>query len=463
MNPSSHTTIYGGGATSTVLHPLVAAAMLITAALILLLPRRYVVVPFLLNVFLVPLGQVVVLGGIHFTVYRIITLFGCARLIREKFSSQGRLLAGGFNSIDRAFVSYTFLSALAIVLVWQEQQALINQLGRFIDALGGYFVLRILIRDKEDVRRAIKAFALIATVMALCMMNEQITQRNIYGYLGGSPILPSMREGRVRSQGAFSVYVSAGAFGGTILPFFLWLWTAGKSKAAAVLGMISATVITITSDTSTAISAYAAGIFALCFWPLRRQMRAVRWALVITLVGLHLVMKAPVWALIARIDLTGSSASWFRYFMVDTTIRHFSSWWLMGTKDFATWGWDMWDLSDQYVSTALTGGLAALVFFIATISRSFGRLGTARKSVEGDRKQELLLWFLCAALFANVMAYFGISYFDQIQVAWYALLAFISAATAEVERAHLPQTQEALAPTHLIDTPTNWGTVEANR
>jgi hypothetical protein len=459
----SQGTIYGGGATSTVLHPLVAVAMLITAALILLLPRKYVVVPFLLSVFLVPLGQVVVLGGLHFTVYRIITLFGCARLVREKFSSQGRLLAGGFNPIDRAFVWYTFLSALAIALLWQEQQALINQLGRLIDSLGGYLVLRILIRDNEDVRRAIKALAVIATVMAICMLNEQLTYQNVFGYLGGLSIWPAMREGRIRSQGAFSVYVTAGVFGGTILPFFLWLWTAGKSKATAVLGMISATVITITSDTSTAVSAYAAGIFALCFWPLRRQMRAVRWALVITLVSLHLVMKAPVWALIARVDFTGSSASWFRFFMVDTTIRHFSSWWLMGAKDFANWGWDMWDLSDQYVSTALTGGLAALVFFIATISRSFGRLGTARKRVEGDRKQELLLWFLCAALFANVMAYFGISYFDQTQVAWYALLAFISASTAEVERSYLRQSQEVQAPPYPIEAPTNWGALETNQ
>jgi hypothetical protein len=462
VNPSSQSTIYGGGSASTVLHPIVAVATLTTIALMFFLPRKYVVVPFLLNVFLVPLGQVVVLGGVHFTVYRILALFGCARIIREKFSSQGRLLAGGFNPIDRAFVWCALFGAVSVILLYQEQQALINQLGRLVDAIGGYFFVRVLIQDNDDVRRAIKVFAVIAAVMAICMMNEQITYTNIFGYLGGIEIWPAMREGRIRSQGAFSVYVTAGAFGGTILPFFLWLWTTGKSKATAALGVISATIITITSDTSTAVSAYAAGIVALCFWPLRRRMRTVRWAIVIMLVSLHLVMKAPVWALIARVDFTGSSSGYFRYAIVDAAIRHFSDWWLIGTKEFANWGWDMWDLSDQYVANALTGGLVTLVFFIATISRGFGKLGMARKGAEGDRKQEWFLWFLGSALFANAVAFVGISYYDQTQVAWYALLAFICAAAAAPEPAHLPQAQEVLAPTYSIEAPKDWGTVGTN-
>ena len=140
-------------------------------------------------------------------------------------------------------------------------------------------------------------------------------------------------------------------------------------------------------------------------------------------------MKAPVWALIGRIDLTGSSSGFHRYMLIDNCIRHFSDWWLIGTKDYNEWGWDMWDLSDQYVAYAVTGGLATLVFFIATISYSFRNLGIARKYA-GDKKSEWLLWCLGAALFAHVMGYFGIGYFDQMQVAWFALLAMISAATA---------------------------------
>jgi hypothetical protein len=140
-------------------------------------------------------------------------------------------------------------------------------------------------------------------------------------------------------------------------------------------------------------------------------------------------MKAPVWAIIGRIDLTGSSSGYHRYMLVDTCIRHFSDWWLIGTKHYNEWGSDMWDLSDQYVAYAVTGGLATLVSFIAIIFYSFRELGTARKYVARDKRYEWLLWCLGASLFAHVMAYFGIGYFDQMQVVWFVLLAMISATT----------------------------------
>src|SRR5437899_11548030 len=91
---------FGGGATSTVLHPLVAAAMVVDIVVILLLPRKYVTVPLLLAAFFIPFGQVVVVHGIHFTVLRILIMFGCARLILSKLSPATIALADGCNSID---------------------------------------------------------------------------------------------------------------------------------------------------------------------------------------------------------------------------------------------------------------------------------------------------------------------------------------------------------------------------
>ena len=67
-----------------------------------------------------------------------------------------------------------------------------------------------------------------------------------------------------------------------------------------------------------------------------------------------------------------------------------------------------------------------------------------RKQVEGDQKQEWLFWSLCAVMLAHVFAYFGVSYYDQTRIWWFAFLAMISAATtslrtapAEVERADM--------------------------
>lgn len=454
---------FGGGLADTMLHPLVAVAMLITIVLIFCSPRKYIIVPFLLTIFLSPYAQCVVVGGVHFFVSRILILAGVVKLAVAKPSPSGSRFAGGFNGIDRAFACCAVCSTLTFVLLYMETPALVNKLGGLLDALGGYFFLRFLIQGWEDVRRTIKVFALIAVVVAVCMLIERLAFRNIFGLLGGVGLFPAVRDGQIRAQGPFEVYVTAGAFGATLLPLFAWLWTSGGAKIAAVLGIISSTIITVTSYTSTAEVAYAAGIAALCFWPLRKQMRWIRWGLVITLVGLHLVMKAPVWALIARVDLTGSSSGYHRFMILDNCIRHFSSWWLLGVKDYDTWGWDMFDVGNEYVVYAETGGLISLIFFLAVISRSFGKLGTARKWIAGDRKQEWFLWSLGAALFAHVMAYFGISYFDQVKFAWYVLLAMVSAGISEARRSSVPLVHEALASSYRAESAMNWDMQETNR
>jgi hypothetical protein len=432
MEPTNNR--FGGGATDTLIHPFVAVAVIVIIASMFLLPRKSVIVPVFCAAFLIPLGQVVVLGGVHFTVLRIITVFGLIRWLTLLRGSKTDGVAGGFNSVDTVFVLWAFTYAVSFVLLYKDGQALINRLGFLLDALGGYFLLRYLIQDDEDVQRVIRLFLVLAAIMAVCMATEHLTQKNVFGILGGTKPVPDIREGRIRANGVFQHSILAGCFGATLLPLFMALWNDRRSRRAAVIGVISSTTIMVTASASTPVLAYVGGIVALCFWPFRARMRAFRWALVFTLVGLHLVMKAPVWALISRIDLTGSSSSYHRYMLVDNCIRHFGDWWVVGVKDYNAWGWDMWDLSNQYVAYAVTGGLATLVFFIAIISRSFGRLGRARKAVTGSGRQEWSVWCLAAALFAHVMAYFGIGYFDQTQFAWFALLAMISAATSAALR-----------------------------
>jgi len=421
---------FGGGAASTLLHPLVALVMAVAIVLILCLPRKYVMTPLLLAIFTIPLGQVVVLGGAHFTMARILILAGLARLLISRGSSPRSVFAGGLNTIDRAFLLWAVLFLAIFSLQEMKTQALIKSLGSFLDAVGGYILMRALIRDREDVQRTIKVFAALCVLLGTSMIIEQIIHLNVFGMLGGIPSMPAERDGRIRSQAALQVYLTAGAFGATLLPLLVWLWTEGKSKVVASLGILGATAMTLTSNSSTPQVAYAGGIVAICFWPARKQMRLFRWGLVITLLGLHLAMKAPVWALINRLDLTGSSSSYHRFMLVDNCMRHFTDWWLLGYKYYDTWGFDMWDLSNQYVAYALRGGLATLVMFLLIISRSFGRLGRARKLVEGNSNQEWLFWCLGCAMLSHIVVYFGVNYFDQMQFAWYALLAIISAAVA---------------------------------
>jgi hypothetical protein len=443
---------FGGGSAVTLLHPLVAGALVLAVILILCLPRKYVIIPALLALFLVPIQQVIVFAGLHFNVYRIIILAGLARWAASSRSSSR---AGGFNFMDRVVTLWALSYWIIYSLQWMDTQAFIKTTGDCLDSLGTYFVLRFLIQDREDVRKTIKVLATVAVINAVSMLSEQRAGDNIFLHLSG--IAGDVtRDGKVRSQGSFELFITAGTFGATLPPLFVWLWSDGKAKIISFLGLVGATVMTVTCFASTTLIAYVAGIAGLCFWPLRKQMRIVRWGIVTILVGLHLVMHGPVWSLIEHIDLTGSSSSYHRYMLIDNFIRHFGDWWLMGFKNFGSWGWDMWDTSNQYVTLGLSGGLLTFILFIAIISKGFARLGTARKVVEGNRSEEWFLWCLGATLFAHVVAFFGIGYFDQVQFAWLALLAIISVAAFEATSSVVPQVQEAFASNYQVHAASSW-------
>lgn len=419
---------YGGGATSSLLHPLVLLGMLVAMALILLLPKKYVIVPFLLCVFLSPLGQQVYVLGVHWFVIRLIVLVGLVRVPMFR-KTQGMTFAGGANPVDWAFFGCVVCEGFAVVMQYHfATGALANQVGFLIDYAGAYFVVRTLMDSDTSIYLTLKCLAVLAVVFGCCMVREQIVQENAFGLLGGVSVVSTIREGKVRSQASFQHALTAGAFASTLPPLFLLLWKDGKAKIWALAGLVGCTAMTICSHSSAPLLAFVAGSFALCLWSLRNNLRMIRWGFVICLVGLHLAMKAPVWMLIARVDLTGGSSGFHRAELVDLFIKNFSDWWLIGTNSSGLWGYDMWDQQNQYVAIGQNGGLAALVLFIYMIKQSCARIGIMRK-LEAGKPREWFFWFLGSALFAHLVGFFGMNYFDQSRVTWFVLLAMISTAT----------------------------------
>src|SRR5579863_1272640 len=431
---------FGGGAGQTFLSPVVLLAILVAGLFICFSSRRKALVAFLAAAILIPADQVLLLGGLHFPMLRVLALLGLVRVLRGKFAKQQPIFSGGMNNIDRAFIALSLFLLIDGMLLWQVWAELVFQLGNMLTAFGCYFLLRFLVRDEEAVKHAIRALAGVAAVVALIMAYEEFTGVNLlYSTLGGAraAILGSaiIRDGHLRAAGPFAHPILGGTFGGILLPFFIGLWwKEKKDRKYAGLGIISSTVISFSASSSTALFGYIGGIVALCFWPLRRRMRIIRWSIVGVLVSLHLYMKSPVWHLISDIDLTGGSSSYHRYQLINQCVLHFWDWVLVGTKNYETWGWDMWDLCNQYAVYADQSGLIPLLCFVAMIVLGFSYLGKARRSTR-DRKQQWFIWALCAALFANVVAFFGVSYFDQTIVAWYALLAIISTTVTSVRRA----------------------------
>jgi hypothetical protein len=85
----------------------------------------------------------------------------------------------------------------------------------------------------------------------------------------------------------------------------------------------------------------------------------------------------------------------------------------------------MEDRINQYYSEAVTGGFLKVTLFIMIIVFNFSIIGNKIKTIT-DTPSRKKFWALGSVLFANVVAFFGISYWDQMLFIWYLFLAVIT-------------------------------------
>jgi hypothetical protein len=152
-------------------------------------------------------------------------------------------------------------------------------------------------------------------------------------------------------------------------------------------------------------------------------MRPIRWGLLAAVVALHLIMKAPVWDLISRIDLAGGSTGWQRSQLISAAVRNIGEWWAIGTTDTGHWGWAMFDVTNQYLLEGVRGGVLTMTLFIAMLAIAFGCGGRAWRLVSKDRPTRLLAWALGVSLFVHCTSFIAVNYFDQIYTVFYLTLA----------------------------------------
>lgn len=436
-----------GGSSETMMGPLVAIMLIIATIFILLMPRRSASIALVFAGFIIPSSNVLVVGGMHWMPLRIIALAGIARvLLRGR--TEGSVLAGGIRALDRIFIAWAVAHALIVTLQWGTVNALVNQIGFLLTNLGIYFALRHLIRDEGDLRTAIATGVFVMLVNAGGMLLEQTSHYNLISVLGGVPAIPGLREGHVRSQGAFQHTLLAGSFAGAMLPLCLILWQSASTKLVAVAGFVCSTVMVLCTWSSTPLFVFVGAIFGVCMWVFRRYMRAVLWGIVLLILVLQSVMHAPVWFLIHRVEIGGSSG-YHRAVLVDNFVRHFDQWWMLGTHANPDWDYEMWDTSNEFVAQGQSGGVLTFACFLALIVRAFQALGGERNEASGQQR-EWTIWLIGVAVFANLLAFWGVSYWDQIQLLWLLVLAFVPAITSTPPQ---PAKQFAEAAKPLAATP----------
>ncbi len=388
----------------------------VLSVMTLALPRKYILLPYVIGACWVPADQTIVIETLDFQVLRILVLVGLLRMwIR------GEMTPIRWNRFDKLVLAWFVVGSIVYVLQWMSIEAFINRCGRMVEWLGLYWVFRQTVRSWADVRFAYVALAVCAIAMVPFVAWEWVYGRNPFTLLGR--VTTSLREGNYRCAATFPHSIMMGLFWATLVPLFvgfakqqqkhrLLLWAAVGASAFMIMATASSTPV---------LTLGAVGVLLLLY-PLRLNTRAAAWGTVAMLVALHIVMKAPVWQLVARVGVISGSTGWHRYYLIDQAIRHFSEWMFLGTRSTAHWGLGLGDVTNQFILEGVRGGFAAFVLFCVILF--VGARAALRWSLRcRDKGESFLAWGVFVTIIAHCLSFIGVSYFGQISMVWYLLLA----------------------------------------
>ena len=405
----------------TVLHPLALLITLLMVVWVLATDRRYLFLATLIIGVVITSLQRIVIGSFDFNMLRLLLLgiLGRAFLRNDmwKFS---------WSRMDSLFILYTITVSVAYIALRRTPAAFTNRLGFAFDAFLAFFMVRLYFRTVDQVHVLMRGFAVILLVSAVAMTVEQLTRYNVFSVFGGVRAITPMRLERLRAQGAFPHAIMAGTFGAAFLPL-AWALRGTQRPAdrrLSNIGIVSALVITYASSSSGPVLTLMATLFGIFMWHFRQYTRLLVRLSVLGLIALHLVMKAPVWHLISRVDIVGGSTGWHRYALIDRTIRNFREWALLGVHTTGHWGWGLNDITNMYVLQAVQGGFFGLLLFVLVISHGFRSAGSAAALSYSEAHQKLS-WAWGVVLFAHCVSFLGASYFGQMTFFWYLTLAVL--------------------------------------
>jgi hypothetical protein len=418
---------------TTVVHPVGITVLVILCIAIFLVPRRWIFAPMIVLACFIAPAQRVMLGGFNWDFARILVLAGWLRLLLRR---EIRPLLWG--AMDRCVLWFVVAGVSIYFIRDPTWDAFKYKLGWGYDVVAFYFLLRHCFHGDMDVRRVAAVFATLALPVAVFFAVEFMTRKNIFSVFGGIAPETWIRDGRLRCQGAFAHPIIAGVFWAASFPIIatgLWSKRPG-ARLLAVAGLVGATVIVLASNSSTSVAALLTAIVAMAAFPIRSYMPTLQVLGIITTFALHMVMKAPVWHLVARASAYDSSTGYHRYLVINEAIRHFDEWWLVGIGSTAHW--EVEDITNEFVFTGIEGGFLTLLFLLAIVFFAFREVGRAWRRDPRNRTQVWLTWLLGVTLFVHVSTFIGLSYFGQVKMLWQLGLAMI-ASLASSAQAPVPQ------------------------
>ncbi len=411
------------------MNPFILVLFVVLAGLLWSVPRKWALAPFLAGCCFTTIGQGIELGPLTLPVFRMLMLIGIIRVLVK-----GERVTGGINLVDKLMMAWAGWYFFASFFHNSQLDAgPVYASGFIYNTLGFYFLVRVWCGDMEDMTGVIKILALLLAPIAIEMVSEKMTARNLFSIFGGVPEAVLLREGRLRAQGPFLHPILAGTVGATCVPLFVGIFK--RHRIHALIGMTAGVVMAFTCASSGPILSLMAAVFGLMVWKVRHLTGMMRMGAVAAYILLIFLMERPPYYLISKIDLSGGSTGWHRSFLIETTISHFSEWWLFGTDFTRHWmplqGTAMspthTDITNYYIGIGVGGGFPAMALIIIVFGVSFAWVGKLHNAlIETQPGRVFMIWCFGAALFSHSVTGISVAYFDQSVVFLWLNVAAIS-------------------------------------
>lgn len=408
--------------TRVAIHPVVALVLIVLSMIILSAPRRNAIVCVLFSLSMIPISQAIEFAGLDFTATRILFLVVLFRVILRKEIRTVKL-----TRADALVVAFVVLDLAVYSLRVGTMSALTFKVGGAYNTLGYYFVTRLSIASVDDLKYVARRAVQILWLILPFFVMEKVTGINYYSVVGGVERLAYVREGTRRAQGAFSHPILAGTFWTLFLPLILVLFTQARSRISGITGAMLALTIVVLTASSTPLALL--GVL-LVLSPLKREFVRYRHLVVptaaIVYALLALVMSSPPYYLISRVAVVGGSTGWHRYNLLYQALNHVSDWiWFgLGESSTESWGTGLWDITNEYIAVAVSGGGGSLMALLAIMVDGFRSVGTLLE--RGDRSDDPAYWALALMLALHVTAFLVISYFAQLEMMFFFTVGTIA-------------------------------------
>ncbi|TAE75321.1 MAG: O-antigen ligase domain-containing protein [Verrucomicrobia bacterium] len=458
---------------------LIGLAFFIVVAIALLSVRReYAPVSLLIGCCYMTTGQGLELGSMSLPMYRLFLLVGLLRVLMK-----GETLVGGVNRIDKLvmwLLGWMFFASF--FHEYAPGSGPVYMLGIIFNISLVYYLVRVWCGTVDEVVGVVVGVGFVLLPVAVEMVFEQALGKNLFASLGGIPESVIERNGRLRAQGPFRHPILAGTVGAACLPLMIGIWRA--NRVAAMTGIAACVMMVMASASSGPVVSMMVGLGVVMCWKYRRHAKRAIWTGLIGYIVIELISNRPAYhVIVTRLDFTGSSTAYYRARLIDTTVKHFSEWWLFGTDYTRHWipegigsvvadGKHM-DITNYYIGFGVGAGLLAILLLLAILRRCLAEVLRHVNDPEDDddHGDRFMIWCLGASLFSHAVSALSIAYFDQSQTFFWLSVATLSSLLSvrarpeemddEDESDSLPES--APAPSAEIHAGRPWGPVVETR